>query len=573
MALTQPDKTLADYVAIALSPALIMVLVGSWVFFLLEIGYGGEHLGRLRWTLFWFVLAAVLISRISIEQGSGYAGVYGIGLAAATALLLDQMIGFLPGVWLMLGLIWWCASKLTWDCTLIDEDADASGEGLLQVAGIEKRAAGGDPARQVAAAVAPSPALAAKGIPGRPANKRRARPVRRWERLFLNRTHAEDQPHAPGLWVVYISLAALPIFGIGQLMIPRSDRAGREFAFVLLGSYVAAALGLLLGSSFLGLRRYLRQRYLQMPASMAGTWLTLGAILGAAVLLGSVLLPRPDADYSLTALVGKIGSKPQTAAEAAVAVGPGAAGPGRPAEPGGTSRGRTTDGPEREADDAAGDGSAGPKPSSGQGKGMDRSPGSMPPPNLDRPDGGLGVLLKWILYGVFVLWALRFLARNGRALFEALRAIWRDGMNFLSALFGGGKEKKARGPGRVDSKFGSDSATVPFAAFKNPFAAGAFSRRTPAELVCYSFEALQAWAEERRLVRPPQQTPIAFSRALSETFPELSAEAGEVSLLYSRWAYDEQSPAPECVPILERLWRKMSGPAENFPKDVRALRP
>ncbi len=42
------DKTLVDYLVIAISPVLIMTLVGSLVFFLLEVFYRGEHSARLH---------------------------------------------------------------------------------------------------------------------------------------------------------------------------------------------------------------------------------------------------------------------------------------------------------------------------------------------------------------------------------------------------------------------------------------------------------------------------------------------------------------------------------------------
>src|SRR6185369_9152019 len=57
----------ADYVVMVLSPLLIMALVGSLVFFLLEILYAGKHLGNMQWILFFFVLAAVLVARISLN--------------------------------------------------------------------------------------------------------------------------------------------------------------------------------------------------------------------------------------------------------------------------------------------------------------------------------------------------------------------------------------------------------------------------------------------------------------------------------------------------------------------------
>jgi hypothetical protein len=80
MAKDKPRQSLADYVTIALSPLLIMALVGSLVFFLLEILYVGQYSERLQWTLFFFIFAKVLIARISIEQGNEKAGLYGLAL-------------------------------------------------------------------------------------------------------------------------------------------------------------------------------------------------------------------------------------------------------------------------------------------------------------------------------------------------------------------------------------------------------------------------------------------------------------------------------------------------------------
>jgi hypothetical protein len=76
----------------------------------------------------------------------------------------------------------------------------------------------------------------------------------------------------------------------------------RRFVFKLLFVYVAAALGLLLTTSFLGLRRYLRQRHIEMPSQMAGAWLGTGAIMIVGLLLLCMILPRRNAEYSITDL-------------------------------------------------------------------------------------------------------------------------------------------------------------------------------------------------------------------------------------------------------------------------------
>jgi hypothetical protein len=73
---------------------------------------------------------------------------YAAPLALATGLALNNFLQVgLAIVVVLIGLIWWSAHKLTFDCTLIDENQDSSGEGLLEVAGLVKRPSGqsGDP--------------------------------------------------------------------------------------------------------------------------------------------------------------------------------------------------------------------------------------------------------------------------------------------------------------------------------------------------------------------------------------------------------------------------------------------
>src|SRR5260370_31325729 len=73
--------------------------------------------------------------------------------------------------------------------------------------------------------------------------------------------------------------------------------------------YLGRGLVLLLTTSFLGLRRYLRQRKLPMPTSIAGVWLTTGGLLIVALLVGGALLPRPNAEYPLIDVGNLVGSK------------------------------------------------------------------------------------------------------------------------------------------------------------------------------------------------------------------------------------------------------------------------
>ncbi len=281
--------TNADYVAIAVSPALVMALIGSLVFFLIEVLYAGDYGFRLNYVFALFVFATVLIARIAIEMGSERAAMYSLPLGLLTFVALQRFVQHPSSLsWLinllLLALVWWWAHKLTWDCTVIDDNEDASGEGLLGRVGLDAS----DETATTTAAIGNE--LFADG------NKAGEQKVPWWRRLFVTK----KGPHAPGVWVLYFSLAALPLFGIGQHWIPAGDVARRRYAFGLLTLYVAAALCLLVTTSFLGLRRYLRQRRVEMPAPMAATWVSLGAALILLVMFTAALIPRPSAEYAIS---------------------------------------------------------------------------------------------------------------------------------------------------------------------------------------------------------------------------------------------------------------------------------
>ncbi len=136
---------------------------------------------------------------------------------------------------------------------------------------------------------------------------RKRKPAGWWDRFVQRRR----RPHAPGVWIVYFSLAALPLFGIGQMFLPAGSLSARQYAFGLLCIYTASGLGLLLATSFLGLRRYLRQRRQEMPAAMVNLWLVIGGVLIGGVMLAALLLPRPNAEYAVSELPFRFGSPDQ----------------------------------------------------------------------------------------------------------------------------------------------------------------------------------------------------------------------------------------------------------------------
>ncbi|MFL5245621.1 MAG: DUF4129 domain-containing protein [Gemmataceae bacterium] len=617
MATSKPRSTLADYMIIAISPALIIGLVASLVFFLVAILYEGDFTGRLRWILFFFVFGAVLVARIALEDGiSERAPIYGMILAAATWIGLNLFVEY-PGDtplsslnWLInLGfvvLVWWCAHKLTRDCTYIDDNVEASGQGLLQATGIESGEEGGSESVV-----------------------EQEEQLTWWERYQRFR-EARKKRHTPGTWVVYFSLAALPIFGLGQTLIPPEDGDRRFGAFLLMATYTASGLGLLLTTCFLGLRRYLRQRRIQMPVAMAGTWLGIGTALIAVLLLLGAFMPRPQSETPLVNLDSVAGGERQASDYAVKGDSP-AKGDGSAAtEPGKDNKdgkpGSNGEIDNKQGGDAAksdkpsdpsggGDGQKGNSGNSKQGNQPGNSKNASDSSNgKDKQDssnkgakdnqssgGGKGTksasssssksskgrkatssssswtsklphslqgaakALQWIVIGllvvgvvVLVLWkGLAFLANFtqwARSLLEALRNLW-------ARLFGGSTSERAESL-EVERAV-HFKRPRPFTAFRNPFLDGSADARSPAELVRYSFAALQAWAFEQGLGRSPEETPLEFVGRLGQELPALETDSQKLAILLVRVEYGKERLPAKSVHHVQEFWRQLEALAEQ----------
>src|SRR5204863_5718805 len=134
-------ETLADYLVVAICPTLIAFLVGSLMFFLVEVFYPGDYKWRMLWVMAMFVMGIVCLARLSMIEGMAHASLYVLPLGGVVTLALVYLA---PGTALvslpLMALVWWAAHKLVWDCTLFDDTQDASGQGLLQQMGLDPSA-------------------------------------------------------------------------------------------------------------------------------------------------------------------------------------------------------------------------------------------------------------------------------------------------------------------------------------------------------------------------------------------------------------------------------------------------
>ncbi len=589
----QLKKTLIDYLVIAISPALIMMMVGSLVLFLVQVFYQGNFQGRLQYIFALFVMAAVLIARISIEAGRERAVLFAVPLGIVTLLAINKFVQFQGGMlqsltffinFGLMAVVWWSADKLTWDCTLIDEDQEDSGEGLLESVGLDRS----DKAA-LKQEIAPLPEEAE-------ATTSRDEPPGWWQRFIERRR----RPHAPGVWVIYFSLAALPLFGIGQLFIPADNLSDRQNAFNLLCIYTASGLGLLLATSFLGLRRYLRQRRQEMPLSIVNLWLLIGSVMIAGVMLLAMLLPRPNAEYAVSEPPFRIGSPDQHSSQ--YSAGRDGVDENQPSaqseqredqqsgstssqQPGKTpsdkadkadkadktqsdktdkpsSNQAASEKPQKKPLKATGNSAAGkqsPDNARGQRQKDNQTPDNTPhtqtlPRITFSPANTLLALFKWIIYGVLLFLAIIAIWRNRYELLSALNNFVQWLLDFWHNLFGG----KGRGIDEADEAEGPKRATRrPFADFNDPFTSGMAESYSPAELVRYTFEAVEAWAWEHGQPRQADQTPHEFARCLESNFSSLGEDSRRLADLYCQAAYAPVTLPAESVARLSQLWQNL----------------
>jgi len=88
------ERPLYGWLLQVANPALITAMVGSLIFFLIEIFYRGPHVLRLNLIRVLFTIATVLVSRISIEAGKQRSALFAAGLALATLATTSVVVEF-----------------------------------------------------------------------------------------------------------------------------------------------------------------------------------------------------------------------------------------------------------------------------------------------------------------------------------------------------------------------------------------------------------------------------------------------------------------------------------------------
>jgi len=313
-------QTIADYVAIGLAPLLIFWMINSLAGFLMLVLYQGNYPARVIWILMCYTMGATALARVTIEQSRSYSSMYGAALGVTTFLVLLRFVGdpiFAAGILFTIGYL---ADRIVHDCTIIDDGIDSSGQGLVD-SGRKWIARQWEERSQ-------NPSIENNAAtPNAKTTDKKAR----------DKKSIGKQGHQPGRTVLYLAFAALPLFGIGQFFL-RGNPDAWERARWMLVFYLFSSLSLLVVTSFLNLRRYLRQRQTEMPVKVTVTWLVGGIAMILFILLFAFLAPLPGRTLVSLEMPEFLSNRDATSGSRKGWGEEGADGPGKGAPPAGAPR-------------------------------------------------------------------------------------------------------------------------------------------------------------------------------------------------------------------------------------------
>ncbi|MFW6156371.1 MAG: hypothetical protein ACOC7J_03540, partial [Armatimonadota bacterium] len=264
-----------DWLTEVAIPVCVFGLLGSLLYYLIEVRAtlaGPNVIGPLRWVVFWFLLATIGIARIRTKYGGAaiagyYSALLGVAMFVFVWVYTGRAGSFYGGAndsnllallfnWSLVGVVWWAASAVTREATL-EENVQTQLEGgfwtLLadewQYPDPEDRA----PDHEV--------------------------------------DHAKTRPRHPGRLVLWVSLAALVLFAVGQRTIGGRGEHARV-AFWCMVAYVLFALVLLALTNLSALRMQVRRRGISLAPAVTPAWIVASLIVTALIVLFAAQMPR-----------------------------------------------------------------------------------------------------------------------------------------------------------------------------------------------------------------------------------------------------------------------------------------
>jgi hypothetical protein len=283
------------------TPFMILIMVASVVFFLLDVRfvYTEVHDLNLRIVAFCFILGVVALNRLIARDGKDESIMYIVGLGLAIGLYTlatttAYEVGSVaakfmaqPGVALGFNMsvvifVWWLVNRLTHECC-VDENRTAGDIGILTgTARRFKEAMERKPAPKISDATLD----AIDPTEWKKPEKKKPKPV-------LYATERLSKRH-PGISIFYFSIPVMFVFALGQRVIQHGGQSMLLAGHFYIACYTIAALSLLMLTSLAGLREYFRARRVKLPGKLGPFWIGLGSVMVLMVLFAAAVIPGPS---------------------------------------------------------------------------------------------------------------------------------------------------------------------------------------------------------------------------------------------------------------------------------------
>jgi len=565
-----------DWLTEVAIPVCVFGLLGSLLYYLIQVRatLAAQYaVGPLRWVVFWFLLATIGIARIRTKYGGAaiagyYSALLGLAMFVFVWVYTGRAGSFYGGAndsnllallfnWSLVGVIWWAASAVTREATL-EENVETQLEGGFWTL------------------------LADEWQYPDPEDRAPAEDV----------DHSAARPRHPGRLVLWVSLAALVLFAVGQRTIGGESRHS-VVAFWCMSAYVLFALLLLALTNLSALRMQVRRRGISLAPAVTPAWIVASAIVTLLIVVFSTQMPRsptPEGHPQVVQLPDWLtdSERPGVDEGPAQGLGPEGQGPGGDEQGAGQGEdegegasdegqdGASTEGEEGEQGAGAEEGpaasSGGDEQGEGEGEGEAEGEESRPStqgeepaaPEPQQPPSGLARLLLIVLLIAaalaiaYFLWlyreqvreALKYLARLPGYAVRALARGWRRFLLWLARL-----GLRVRVP--------ADAGNLPADPFVDIFARGLADGLAPAEVIRYVYRAFQVYSARGGHERRDDQTALEFLRSLPPDLHLPDRAADRLTRAYVLASYSPREVTEAQVHGARETWRMMKEQLET----------
>ncbi|MEY4394639.1 MAG: hypothetical protein RL595_1888 [Planctomycetota bacterium] len=560
-----------DFLVGAIGLCFIVCMMVSFSFFLLARASLSSNWTSAHWLVFWEILGTVLVCRMFLTEGlqrvaGRYAFVFGmvswIPFAGFAVMNGEMKVASLATIFMaVVGLLTY---KITWDVTdlgerLTDED------GYLASVGIKRELNPG--AQSVSDSWGDTREITgdynfeAEEVLSDLANQKKAKPKK------------PTGSKGRGVWVLYFLLASVPVFGLAGGTSGSSDPKLPGYYALCLGVYLGSCAGLLMTTCFLTVRKDLRRRHLGMPLFTSMFWMISGGLVLALCFMVAFVLPRPQ---GITDPVSWVASRKheknasdyaQNSRDAGKGQGPAGEKKG---ENGSIKQGSGKEGESQKSKGEKGKGSgteqkhsASKNKTSSDDSKSDSSKSvtevepnyapSIDIPGLQKIMGFVELLIKVVVgIGTFLFVIYVFIFKMSFHLEWAY-----DLLAWLRELFNLDKKERKAKEKMVSQELVEEPESAGFYDYSNPFQQEGWQKISLKQLTGYTWKALLAWCQQRKLSVPEGCTPGELQTIISDGEPRLEPAYYAFSQVLLQVQYGSKTEIPKGVDAVQKIWHMM----------------